>query len=119
MFNKPCFMTGSSVYGEKYKTKDSDIDLVCFFTPTEYADFLEEVGRLDEAHDVRMADYDGFQPNQSPIKFGKLNIIPVFNSRQWKAWQEATRRARRMKPKTKLEAIWIFDQVFGEKNYEP
>ena len=111
--NKPCFLTGSTVYGDQYRTEESDIDLVCFFEKEEYVALLETIDLFEDADDIRWDIYQGTDPKFVPIRFGRLNIIPVFSRKKWKLWKEATERATMIQPRDKGHAICIFNEVFG------
>jgi predicted nucleotidyltransferase len=110
---KTAFVTGSSVYGKAYRTDESDIDLVVLFDLDEWVCLLETIDKCDKAYQIRVDEYVGFESNREPIRFGKLNIIPVFSVYKYKKWKKATERAIMVQPPTRELAIMIFNEEFG------
>jgi hypothetical protein len=72
------FITGSYAYG--HPTQESDVDLVVLIEP-------DAGQQLEELADSNPTGYDDLSFN---IRFGKLNIIGLTDTHEFKRWKAAT-----------------------------
>lgn len=103
MVDRISYITGSRAYGDKYKTNDSDYDLVV----------------LADARTVReLFEATGYKK----LMFGNLNII-AFNAdvpedvERYDRWLEAHNKLMEKRPNTKEEAIAVFREHDAESQY--
>ena len=92
-------LTGSRAYGTP--TSESDIDIVLLCTRPE-GEMLAELA--DETI--------GYGTDYS-CRFGKINLIVVFNELEFRAWEEGTKTLKQKAPVSKEEAKETFCQMLG------
>jgi hypothetical protein len=92
------FLTGSHVYG--IPTKESDIDLVVLVDET-VGEFLWSKSQFDNS-----------------VRFGKLNLVLVYDKKEFLAWKDATYKLEQEKPVTRQQAIKTIQSVFVERNID-
>lgn len=94
----PAFVTGSQVYGTP--TENSDIDLVLFIDDEDAA-ILQRMA--DDCHVNEAEDY-GHPGEIAHLRFGKLNLVCIYDESEFFAWMRATRELIARKPVTREEA---------------
>jgi hypothetical protein len=102
------FFTGSQVYGSKYKTEDSDIDIAILITADEFT-MLRKLCSCG-------------QDRVGPLMFGKINFV-CFNSdydeekSRFYTWHRITEYLKENPPETKDQAIEKFREQDVERQY--
>ncbi len=105
---KEYFFTGSQVYGHKYKTEDSDLDIAILIPASEYTMLRE----LSPCGSKRVG----------PLMFGKINFV-CFNSdcdeekARFYTWYRITEYLKENPPETKDQAIEKFREQNVERQY--
>lgn len=111
MRSTPPFLTGSTQYGT-YCKKDSDIDIVLLMKENEYyklSSLASEAPVRDRLKDIELENYtDELYP---PLRFGKLNIIPVRDRIEYFKWKKATKKCKYECPQSKKQAKEIFKKI--------
>lgn len=105
---KEYFFTGSQVYGHKYKTEGSDLDIAVLVTANEFT----MLRKLCSCGGQRVG----------PLMFSKINFV-CFNSdydeekSRFYTWYRITEYLKENPPETKDQAIQMFREQDVEKPY--
>lgn len=105
---KEYFFTGSQIYGHKYKTENSDLDIAVLVTASEFT-MLRKICSCGEQR-------------VGPLMFGKINFV-CFNSdydeekARFYTWYRITEYLKENPPETKDQAIKMFREQNVERQY--
>jgi len=99
----PAILTGSYAYGTP--TEKSDIDLVVLVN--------EPTWRLLRTQADRSGDSDA--DNGDSLSFGKLNLLCVWDERDFAVWARGTAELIARKPVTRAQAVEHFDRLRTEE----
>ena len=105
---KEYFFTGSQVYGHKYKTEGSDLDIAVLVTANEFT----MLRKLCSCGGQRVG----------PLMFSKINFV-CFNSdydeekSRFYTWYRITEYLKENPPETKDQAIQMFREQDVERQY--
>lgn len=99
------FVTGSHAYGTP--TLDSDIDLVCLLSKSDY---LKLLGKANKDENPKLAEYEGADI-QRCLYFGGLNLIVCKNQTEYNMWKQGTEELKQMAPVDRIDAISHFRRL--------
>lgn len=104
----PPLLTGSRVYG--LPDDDSDIDLVVMVNSYTH----DLLARFADQSNEKDPDYDRF--GSRSLRYGKLNLICIFNPVEYEVWRKGTKALQRQAPVSRAYACRFFDKLRLEAN---
>lgn len=106
--NSGAMLTGSRMYGTP--TDKSDLDLVIWVDPEEYAILEQFADSITVLEAPRKHNYP-----VSSMYFGRLNLIVVVEKWQYEVWVQGTNDLMQERPVSREEAVAHFSELRSRK----